>query len=92
MDLTLALKFLHVVGAAILFGTGLGIAFFQFRANSKNSPAAIAATLRTVVVADYLSSLPRPRSSSLSPVSLSCICAAMRSARPGSLSVLRSMC
>ena len=38
MDITLALKFLHVVGAAILFGTGLGIAFFQFRANSKDSP------------------------------------------------------
>ena len=54
MDLYLALKFLHVIGAAILFGTGLGIAFFQFRAGRKESPAAIAATLRTVVVADYL--------------------------------------
>jgi uncharacterized membrane protein len=54
VDLALALKVLHVVGAAILFGTGLGIAFFQFRANRKESPAAIAATLRTVVVADYL--------------------------------------
>ena len=54
MDLTLALKFLHVVGAAILFRTGLGIAYFQFWANRKVSPAAIAATLRTVVVADYL--------------------------------------
>ena len=31
MDLTLALKFLHVIGAAILFGTGLGLAFFLFR-------------------------------------------------------------
>ncbi len=50
----LALKFLHVIGAAILFGTGLGIAFFQFRANRKEKPAAVAATLRTVVVADYL--------------------------------------
>ena len=54
MDLILALKVLHVVGAAVLFGTGLGIAFFQFRANRRESPAAIAATLRTVVVADYL--------------------------------------
>ena len=54
MNLYLALKFLHVLGAAILFGTGLGIAFFQFRANRKESPAAIAAILRTVVVADYL--------------------------------------
>ena len=54
MDLILALKVLHVVGAAVLFGTGLGIAFFQFRANRRESPAAIAATLRTVVIADYL--------------------------------------
>ena len=54
MNLYLALKFLHVLGAAVLFGTGLGIAFFQFRATRKESPAAIAATLRTVVVADYL--------------------------------------
>jgi uncharacterized membrane protein len=54
VTLYLALKFLHVVGAAVLFGTGLGIAFFQFRANRKESPAAIAATLRTVVIADYL--------------------------------------
>ncbi len=54
MGLILALKVLHVVGAAGLFGTGLGIAFFQFRANRGESPAAIAATLRTVVIADYL--------------------------------------
>jgi uncharacterized membrane protein len=54
MDLPLALKFLHVIGAAILFGTGLGIAFFLFRAGRKEEPVAIAATLRTVVVADYL--------------------------------------
>ena len=27
MELYLATKFLHVLGAAILFGTGLGIAF-----------------------------------------------------------------
>jgi uncharacterized membrane protein len=48
------LKFLHVIGAAVLFGTGLGIAFFLFRAERREHPAAVAATLRTVVVADYL--------------------------------------
>jgi uncharacterized membrane protein len=52
--LYLAVKFLHVVGASVLFGTGLGIAFFLFRTERKEGPAAIAATLRTVVVADYL--------------------------------------
>ncbi len=54
MEFYLALKFLHVIGAAILFGTGLGIAFFLFRAERTEQPAAIAATLRIVVLADYL--------------------------------------
>ena len=54
MTLYLAIKFLHLIGAAILFGTGLGIAFFLFRAERKEEPAAVAATLRTVVVADYV--------------------------------------
>ena len=54
MDLYLALKVLHVIGAAILFGTGIGIAFFLFRAERTESLPAIAATLRTVVVADYV--------------------------------------
>ena len=54
MTLYLAVKFLHLIGAAILFGTGLGIAFFLFRAERKEEPAAVAATLRTVVVADYV--------------------------------------
>lgn len=52
MQLYLLLKFLHVLGAAVLFGTGLGIAFFLFRAQRREAPATIAATLRTVVVAD----------------------------------------
>ena len=50
----LALKFLHVIGASVLFGTGLGIAYFLFRAERKEAPAALAGTLRTVVVADYV--------------------------------------
>ena len=54
MDPYIALKFLHVIGAAILFGTGLGIAFFLFMADRKGEPVSIAATLRTVVVADYI--------------------------------------
>ena len=54
MDLYLGLKFLHVIGAAVLFGTGLGIAFFFFMADRKEEPASIVATLRTVVIADYI--------------------------------------
>jgi uncharacterized membrane protein len=54
LNLYLALKFLHVTGAAILFGTGLGIAFFQFMADRDSDPGGIAATLRMVVIADYV--------------------------------------
>ncbi len=35
LPLYLALKWLHLIGAAVLFGTGLGIAFFLFRAERK---------------------------------------------------------
>jgi uncharacterized membrane protein len=51
-DLQLALKLVHVLGAAVLFGTGLGIAFFLWTANRKGDPATIAATARIVVIAD----------------------------------------
>lgn len=54
MSLYLALKFVHVVGAAVLLGTGAGIAFFLYWAERREAPPAIAATLRTVVVADYV--------------------------------------
>ena len=54
MSLYLTLKFLHVVGAAVLLGTGAGIAFFLYWAERHEGPGAIAATLRTVVVADYV--------------------------------------
>jgi uncharacterized membrane protein len=51
-DLQLALKLVHVLGAAVLFGTGLGIAFFMWMANRKGDAATIAATARIVVIAD----------------------------------------
>lgn len=54
MDLYLTLKFLHVAGAAILLGTGFGIAFFLFMADRAGNIAALATTLRHVVIADYV--------------------------------------
>jgi uncharacterized membrane protein len=50
----LALKLLHVLGATILFGTGLGIAFFMWMAHRTRDAAAIAQTARVVVIADAL--------------------------------------
>src|SRR5882672_8840380 len=49
-----ALKLVHLIGAAVLFGTGLGIAFFMWMANRSREPAFIADTARVVVIADAL--------------------------------------
>ena len=53
-DLYFALKLVHILGAAVLFGTGLGIAFFMWMADRTHDVATIAATARIVVVADFV--------------------------------------
>ena len=58
MDLYPLLKLVHILSATILFGTGLGTAFFMWRADRSADVAAIAATARTVVLADWLFTLP----------------------------------
>jgi uncharacterized membrane protein len=50
----LVLKYLHIVGAAVLLGTGAGIAFFMLLAHRTGDAATIAAVARMVVVADLL--------------------------------------
>ncbi len=49
-----ALKFLHVIGAAVLLGTGAGIAFFMLMAHLDGRPAVVAGVARIVVVADFI--------------------------------------
>ena len=48
------LHWLHVIGASVLFGTGIGIAFFMLMAHRTRSPALVAQTAGVVVIADYL--------------------------------------
>lgn len=48
------LRWLHVVGACVLLGTGAGIAFFMLMAHRTRDPATIAHVAGTVVVADML--------------------------------------
>jgi uncharacterized membrane protein len=48
------LKFLHIVGAAVLFGTGAGIAFFLLAAHQDGRPAVVAGVARIVVIADLV--------------------------------------
>src|SRR3954463_10044519 len=49
-----ALKFLHVIGASVLLGTGAGIAFFMLLAHLDGRPAVIAGVARIVVIADFI--------------------------------------
>src|SRR5689334_17039066 len=54
VTLYFALKFLHVIGATVLLGTGAGIAFFMLMAHFGGDPAVIAGTARIVVIADFV--------------------------------------
>ena len=54
MTAYLALKYLHVIGATVLLGTGAGIAFFMLLAHRTGEPRTVAAVARIVVIADLL--------------------------------------
>lgn len=54
MDHMLVIKWLHVLSATILFGTGLGTAFFMWSAHLTRDAAAIAAAAKIVVRADWM--------------------------------------
>lgn len=54
MTLYFFLKYLHVLGAIVILGTGTGIAFFMLMAHRSGDPAFIARTASTVVIADML--------------------------------------
>jgi len=48
------LKYLHIVGACVLLGTGAGIAFFMLVAHLDGRPAVVAGVARIVVIADFV--------------------------------------
>ncbi|APG88420.1 hypothetical protein SAMCCGM7_pC1227 (plasmid) [Sinorhizobium americanum CCGM7] len=52
--LYLVLKYLHIIGASVLLGTGAGIAFFMLVAHRTGRAETIAAVARIVVLADFL--------------------------------------
>src|SRR5437879_9907716 len=57
MTLYFVIKYLHVLGAIVILGTGTGIAFFMLMAHRSRDPAFIARTAATVVIADVLFTL-----------------------------------
>ncbi|MCA1443004.1 DUF2269 family protein [Ensifer sp. IC4062] len=48
------LKYVHLIGASVLLGTGAGIAFFMLLAHRTGRTDAIAAVARIVVLADFI--------------------------------------
>ncbi|HWZ37208.1 MAG TPA: DUF2269 domain-containing protein [Bradyrhizobium sp.] len=57
MTLYFIVKYLHVLGAIVILGTGGGIAFFMLMAHRSGSAAFIARTASVVVIADMLFTL-----------------------------------
>ncbi len=54
MNLYLLLKTLHILSSTILFGTGLGSAYYALRAWRSGQLPVIAVTFRHLVAADWL--------------------------------------
>jgi uncharacterized membrane protein len=57
MTLYFVVKYLHVLGAIVILGTGTGIAFFMLMAHRSGDSAFIARTATTAVIADMLFTL-----------------------------------
>lgn len=51
-------KWLHVLSSTVLFGTGLGSAFYLYLSNRSRDARVIAAVARRVVLADWLFTTP----------------------------------
>ncbi|WPY00732.1 DUF2269 domain-containing protein [Candidatus Trichorickettsia mobilis] len=58
MDWYFFIKAIHIISATILFGTGLGIAFFMWWANKTGDLAAKVYAAKTTVLADFLFTTP----------------------------------
>jgi uncharacterized membrane protein len=52
------IKWLHIVSSTILFGTGIGIAFFKWYSDRREDARTQAAILRIVVKADWFFTAP----------------------------------
>jgi uncharacterized membrane protein len=54
----LIVKWIHIVSSTLLFGTGLGSAFYMFFTSRTRDPKVIAIVVRYVVIADWLFTTP----------------------------------
>lgn len=58
MDLYLWIKLVHILSATMLFGTGMGTAFFMLKAYLSQNDQAMKITTNTVVMADWIFTTP----------------------------------
>jgi uncharacterized membrane protein len=54
----LVVKWLHILSSTVLFGTGLGSAFYMFFASRTRDPRVVATVVRHVVIADWIFTTP----------------------------------
>jgi len=54
----LILKWIHILSATLMFGTGLGSAFYKFMADRSGNIQSIVQTNRNVVLADWIFTTP----------------------------------
>ncbi|HEX7012945.1 MAG TPA: DUF2269 domain-containing protein [Steroidobacteraceae bacterium] len=54
----LVVKWLHVVSSTILFGTGIGSAFYMLMTSLTRDPRAVSVVIRYVVTADWMFTTP----------------------------------
>jgi uncharacterized membrane protein len=54
----LVVKWLHILSSTLLFGTGLGSAFYMFFASLTRDARVVATVVRYVVIADYAFTTP----------------------------------
>lgn len=52
------LKFIHILSSTLLFGTGLGSAFYMWRANQTGNIQAMLFAAKNVVIADWVFTTP----------------------------------
>jgi uncharacterized membrane protein len=70
MNAYAALKFVHIVSSTLLFGTGLGTAFFMWMSHRSGNVVAIANAARVTVLADWLFTTPAVIAQPLSGLAL----------------------
>jgi uncharacterized membrane protein len=54
----LVVKWLHILSSTLLFGTGLGSAFYMFFASRTRDPRVVATVVKHVVLADWVFTTP----------------------------------